>query len=237
MRRPPPQAFNGVVVVEWINVTGGPDKDIDWWQSGEHLMRSGYAYVAVSAQQMGIDTMADWGSVRYGGLDMTADGTVDNDALSFDAFSAVGRVILRRGEESGPGTADILDGLRAEQIVATGHSQSAARLAAYINSIHPLEPIFDGFMVHGGGGLIRDDQPVKIFKLMAETDMRGRAAEPSPIRIILGSGRWRTVPMLTCHSKLNTQRREFNGGPTAGKCAAPEPTVNCRLTVRSRLGM
>ena len=29
-RRPPPQAFNGVVVVEWLNVTGGPDKDIDW---------------------------------------------------------------------------------------------------------------------------------------------------------------------------------------------------------------
>ena len=180
VRRPPPHAFNGVVVIEWINVTGGPDKDIDWWQSGEHLMRSGYAYVAVSAQQMGIDTMADWGSARYGGLDMTAVGTVDNDALSFDAFSAVGRVILRRGEESGPGTADILDGLRAEQIIATGHSQSASRLAAYINSIHPLEPIFDGFMVHGGGGLIRDDQPVKIFKLMAETDMQWQAAEPQP---------------------------------------------------------
>ena len=74
VRRPAPQAFNGIVVVEWINVTGGPDKDIDWWQSGEHLMRSGYAYVAVSAQQMGIDTMADWGSARYGELDMTATG-------------------------------------------------------------------------------------------------------------------------------------------------------------------
>jgi hypothetical protein len=35
-------------------------------------------------------------------------------------------------------------------------------------------------MVHGGGGLIRDDQPVKIFKLMAETDMRRRAASPQP---------------------------------------------------------
>ena len=35
-------------------------------------------------------------------------------------------------------------------------------------------------MVHGGGGLIRDDQPVKIFKLMAETDMRRRAANPQP---------------------------------------------------------
>ena len=179
VRRPAPQAFNGVVVVEWINVTGGPDKDIDWWQSGEHLMRSGYAYVAVSAQQMGIDTMADWGSVRYGGLDMTADGTVDNDELSFDAFSAVGRVILRRGEESGPDTADILDGLRAEQIVATGHSQSASRLAAISTVFIPWNRslMASWCMVEAA---IRDDQPVKIFKLMAETDMRRRAADPQP---------------------------------------------------------
>ncbi|HBW84492.1 MAG TPA: hypothetical protein DEF79_10685 [Gammaproteobacteria bacterium] len=180
VRRPAPQEFNGVVVVEWLNVTGGPDKDIDWWQVGEHLMRSGYAYVAVSAQQMGVDIMEAWGSARYGGLDMTSAGTVDNDALSFDAFAAVGRAIFRRGEASGTGVTDILDGLRAEQIIATGHSQSASRLATYINSIHPLESIFDGFMVHGGGGLIRDDQPVKIFKLMAETDMQRRASEPQP---------------------------------------------------------
>ena len=180
VRRPAPQKFNGVVVVEWLNVTGGPDKDIDWWQSGEHLMRSGYAYVAVSAQQMGIDTLKKWSSVRYGGLDMTSAGTVDNDALSFDAFAAVGRGIFRRGEVSGSGATDILDGLRAEQIIATGHSQSASRLATYINSIHPLEPLFDGFMVHGGGGLIRDDEPVKVFKLMAETDMQRMAAKPQP---------------------------------------------------------
>ena len=128
-------------------MTGGPDKDIDWWQSGEHLMRNGYAYVAVSAQQMGIDTMADWGSARYGELDMTASGTVDNDALSFDAFRGWSCDLpARRGKRVRHG--NILDGLRAEQIIATGHSQSASRLAVYINSIH-LEPVFDGFMVHG----------------------------------------------------------------------------------------
>jgi hypothetical protein len=35
-------------------------------------------------------------------------------------------------------------------------------------------------MVHGGGGRIRDDQDVKIFKIMAETDMPRRAAMPQP---------------------------------------------------------
>lgn len=179
VRRPAdPQRFNGIVVVEWINVTGGPDKDIDWWQSGPHFIRNGYAYVVVSAQQMGIDTMQEWSPQRYGELDTTHDGMIDDDALSFDIFSAVGKAINRVGENATG--VDILDGLKADMILATGHSQSASRLAAYLNSIHPLEPVYDGVMVHGGGGRIRDDGDVKIFKIMAETDMPRRAANPQP---------------------------------------------------------
>lgn len=181
VRRPESVAdFNGVVLVEWINVTGGPDKDIDWWQSATHWMRNGYAYVVVSAQQMGIDTMQQWSEERYGSLDTTNSGAVGNDDLSFDIFAAVGKAINRQGEETGPDTVNILPGFYAEQIIATGHSQSASRLATYINNIHPLDPVFDGFMVHGGGGSIRDDQPVKVFKIMAETDMARRAATPQP---------------------------------------------------------
>ncbi|MFK7863078.1 MAG: alpha/beta hydrolase domain-containing protein [Pseudohongiellaceae bacterium] len=180
VRRPESNSdFNGIVVVEWINVTGGPDKDIDWWQSGEHFVRNGYAYVAVSAQQMGIDTMKEWSPERYDSLDMTHDGMAVRDELSYDVFSAVGKAITRVGQ-SPSRSLDILAGLRAEQILATGHSQSASRLAVYLNNIHPLEPIYDGVMVHGGGGRIRDDQDVKIFKIMAETDMRRRAAAPQP---------------------------------------------------------
>lgn len=180
VRRPEsPAQFNGIVVVEWINVTGGPDKDIDWWQSGEHFIRNGYAFVAVSAQQMGIDTMKAWSAERYSSLDVTHDGMATRDELSYDIFSSVGKAINRIGESS-DSSIDILNGLKAEQILATGHSQSASRLAVYLNNIHPLEPIYDGVMVHGGGGRIRDDQEVKIFKIMAETDMPRRAAMPQP---------------------------------------------------------
>ena len=161
-------------------MTGGPDKDIDWWQSGSHFIRNGYAYVVVSAQQMGIDTMKAWSAQRYDSLDVTHDGMAIRDELSFDIFSAVGKAINRVGESTAAGEVDILAGLKAEQIIATGHSQSASRLATYLNNIHPLEPVFDGVMVHGGGGRIRDDQPVKIFKIMAETDMLRRAASPQP---------------------------------------------------------
>ena len=172
--------FNGVVVVEWINVTGGTDKDIDWWQSGSHFVRNGYAFVAVSAQQVGIDTMKQWNPTRYASLDTTHDGMVENDDLSYDIFSAVGRAIPRQGEGYNEGDAQFMGALRARMILATGHSQSASRLANYLNSIHPLDPVYDGMMVHGGGGHIRDDQPVKIFKIMAEGDMRFRAAQRQP---------------------------------------------------------
>lgn len=181
VRRPKnPAQFNGVALVEWINVTGGPDKDIDWWQSGEHFIKNGYAYVFVSAQQMGIDTMKQASPVRYQDLDITHDGMLTRDESSYDIFAAVGKAINRSGESQQAGQPDILGGLKADIILATGHSQSASRLATYLNNIHPLEPVYDGVMVHGGGGRIRDDQAVKIFKIMAETDMLRRAATPQP---------------------------------------------------------
>src|SRR5205809_863156 len=55
---------------------------------------------------------------------------------------------------------------------------SAGRLATYVNAVHPLAPIFDAVVVHGGGGRIRTDLgPVKVWKLLSETDvLNGQAA-------------------------------------------------------------
>src|SRR5687767_5674212 len=44
-----PKRFNGTVAVEWLNVTGGLDAGPDWSVLHREFMRSGYAYVAVSA--------------------------------------------------------------------------------------------------------------------------------------------------------------------------------------------
>ena len=44
--------------------------------SGDHFVREGYAYVAVSAQWMGIQSMKDWSPERYGSLDVTDGGKV-----------------------------------------------------------------------------------------------------------------------------------------------------------------
>ncbi len=181
VRRPISAAdFNGTVIIEWLNVTGGTDKDIDWWQSGHHLVANGYAFIGVSAQSVGIESLKQWSPARYGALDVTHGGMVENDALSYDIFTAVANAVIRRGEQYSAGQIDVLDGLRAERVIATGHSQSASRLTAYFNNVHPRNPVFDGVMIHGGGTRVRDDQDVRIFKVMAETDMPRRSADRQP---------------------------------------------------------
>ncbi|MBV8789773.1 MAG: hypothetical protein JOZ00_24220, partial [Mycobacterium sp.] len=43
--------FNGTVIVEWLNVSGGIDAPALWMMAHREVLRSGYAYVTVSAQK------------------------------------------------------------------------------------------------------------------------------------------------------------------------------------------
>ena len=42
--------FNGVVFVEWLNVSGGSEAAVNWTMMHDELLRQGYAYVGVGAQ-------------------------------------------------------------------------------------------------------------------------------------------------------------------------------------------
>jgi hypothetical protein len=171
VRRPAnAKAFNGTVVVEWNNVTAGRDLDIDWFQSHEHFLRSGYAWVGVTPQRVGVEALKVWNAKRYGTLDVTHGGTIVNDDLSYDVFAQAAQAIRT------PGRVDVLGGLEPARIFATGHSQSAGRLANYVNGIHPIASVFDAVVVHGGGGRIRTDLGIPVFKLLAETDVLGQQA-------------------------------------------------------------
>ena len=176
VRRPiDAKTFNGTVVVEWDNVTSGHDLDIDWYQIHEHLIRAGYAWVGVTVQRVGVEALNVWNHDRYGSLDVTDGGTIGNDALSYDVFADVGRAARA------PNGADFLGGLKPQRVFATGHSQSSARLATYVNSVHPLDPVFDAVILHGGGSRIRADLKTRIWKLNSETDVIiGQAAVRQP---------------------------------------------------------
>ncbi len=65
-------------------------------------------------------------------------------------------------------------------MIASGHSQSAGRLAAYFNAVHPLAPVYDAVVLHGGGGRMRGDLSVKVWKLLAETDVIAQLAVRQP---------------------------------------------------------
>jgi hypothetical protein len=170
VRRPASKhRFNGTVIVEWYNVSNQYDQEVDWLQTHEHLVREGYAWVGVSAQRAGIHSatgLRAWSPARYGSLDVTAGGTINDDTLSFDVFTQAGRA-LQRG--------DGLGGLKARRVLATGHSQSATRLRTYYNSIHPLAQTYDGFVMHGifGSTALRTDIPTPAWKLQSETDAIG----------------------------------------------------------------
>lgn len=163
--------FNGIVIVEWLNVTAGHDLDVLWLTAAEHLMRQGYAYVGVSAQQVGLNApvtgLRDWSPTRYGTLDVTDGGSILDDSLSFDIFAQAIQSV-RQPQGLSP-----LGSLKPSRVIATGASQSQSFLRRYHNSIEPLtEGLVDGYFLYlGVAGILRTDLKPKVFELDTETDV------------------------------------------------------------------
>jgi hypothetical protein len=189
VRRPvDPTRFNGTVVVEWLNVSAGLDSAPDWIFAHTLLMREGYVWVGVSAQFAGVEgsggplglplALKVFNPARYGVL------VHPGDSFSYDMFSQVGAA-LRASTGVRP-----LATLVADRIIAMGESQSAFRLVTYVNAVHPLAEVYDGFLIHSRGGngaplsqtpqptvptpdvaFIRDDLSVPVLTLETETDL------------------------------------------------------------------
>jgi hypothetical protein len=191
VRRPAnPKRFNGTVLVEWHNVSGGIEAAPDWTFTHTLLMRAGFAWVGVSAQAVGIHG----GSSPFGlnlslqALDPARYGSLlhPGDSFSYDMFSQVAALVRDRGGASPLGD------LRVRRVIAIGESQSASRLVTYVNAVHPLAQVYDGFLIHSRGGgaaalsqspepavraptptFIRDDLDVPVLTLETETDLPG----------------------------------------------------------------
>src|SRR4051794_13245884 len=132
--------FNGTVVVSWNNVTAGYDV---FGGDSTELLEGRYAFVGVTTQKAGIDGLEpmrqgllDWDPERYRTL------THPGDDFSYDIFTQVARVLRGDIERRGPG---LLGDLEPRHLIAMGGSQSAGRLATYINALHPLTHAFDAY--------------------------------------------------------------------------------------------
>ncbi|MDF0546250.1 alpha/beta hydrolase domain-containing protein [Sphingobium sp. H39-3-25] len=173
VRRPTdPKKFNGRVIVEWYNVSTNADLDMVFGAMRNHLLEDGYAWVGVSAQIQGMNSLRAWNPARYGKLSLAASnddplgGQLEPnsplfrfaDVLSWDAFTQVGNALRH------PSGVDPLGGLKPTLIIASGESQSAARLTTYYNSILPFaRNTFDGFLLYDGvGRALRTDIGTKM---------------------------------------------------------------------------
>ena len=143
-----PKKFNGTVVVEWLNVSGGADGAADWIGLHREILRNGYAYVGVSAQKVGVEggpsllaagnPLKKANPERYGSLNHPG------DAFSYDIFSQAGSVLHAPN--------NVLAPLVPKRVIAVGESQSAVFLTTYVNAIDPLAKVYDGFLIHSRFG-------------------------------------------------------------------------------------
>ena len=192
--------FNGTVLVEWLNVSGGIDAPAVWFMAHREMVRGGYAYVAVSAQRVGVE-----GGPNRGGADMslkTQDPTRyaalhhPGDAFAYDVFTHAGRMVR-----------DLLGPLSPKYIVALGESQSAMYLTTYVNAIDPLAGVYDGFLVHSrfasaapldGSSIFNESSPSLPPAVRFRTDLR--------------------VPLITVITET-----DLLGGPRLGYHQARQP--------------
>jgi Alpha/beta hydrolase domain len=190
-----PRRFNGTVLVEWLNVSGGIDAPAVWMMAHREIVRAGYAYIAVSAQRAGID-----GGFSLLGVDMSLKSQDPTryaplhhpgDAYSYDIFSQVGGLIKSSGRGG------VLGDVRVQRVIALGESQSAMFLTTYVNAVDPLAAVYDGFFVHSRFGpaapldgssifeeagapkavAFRPDLRVPVLTIITETDLFGGARE------------------------------------------------------------
>lgn len=164
---------DGTVLLEWNNVTAGFDLEIDWYHANEHLMRNRHVWVGVSTQRVGVQALRAWNPTRYNGFTVGED-PARADAQSWDVFSQAAQALRD------PGAVDPLPGFTVERLIATGHSQSAARLADYYNVIQPQHQLVDAFMIHGAGTGLDTSLDTPVLRLMAETDVPTEAASAEP---------------------------------------------------------
>jgi hypothetical protein len=253
------KTFNGTVVVEWLNVSGGLDAAPDWLSAHTELIRSGYAWVGVSAQRTGVEgggsvvgltsmPLKEVDPQRYGSL------VHPGDSFSYDIYSQAAQAVRR------PTGIPPLGNLRVSRLIAAGESQSAFRLVTYINAVHPRDDIYDGFLVHSRGGstivalaplaetpqrripvpgtvAIRADLNVPTLTFQTETDLilldSRSARQPDSDRFRL----WEVAG--TAHADLYTVvggSNDLGNSPDAARVvenSMPIPQISCEAPLNS----
>ncbi len=136
------ERFNGTVLVSWNNVTVG--HELFRGESAE-IFEGGYAFVAATVQHVGVhgfptnsQGLVAWDPTRYGTL------SIPNDDVSYDIYAQIAHAVGTNRNRTG---VDPLGGLDVRRVISVGASQSASRLATFINALHRLTRVFDAYLL------------------------------------------------------------------------------------------
>lgn len=204
------ERFNGTVVVEWDNVTAQAAFSPMFTWLHPLLLRDGYAFVSVSAQEAGVCcgplSHKAWDPLRYQSL------SHPGDAYSFDIYSQAIQSFLS------PPVIDPLGGLAVQRVIAVGQSQSATRLHTYVNQVHDQVQLVDGFVLDAGGSKTFSKAPsAPVIHFLSEDGIS--AAEPN----VFGDPNYRLweVPGAS-HNDADTARHIDNGQAQRNSIDTPQ---------------
>lgn len=172
IRRPKDRSkFSGRVLVEMLNPSNLMDLNIGWAIHHDELVRSGDAWVGITAKPVAVATLKAFDSRRYAALnwanplaqDDPANCTVAGDStkatengLVWDIHTQVAHW-LRSSDASNPFRYGGVS-TRAKYLYGWGYSQTGGFLFTYINAVQPLviarhgKPAFDGYLVAVSSG-------------------------------------------------------------------------------------
>lgn len=236
--RPDAARFNGTVILTWNNVTAGHDL---FGAESRELFERGHALVCLTTQRVGVEGLppapqglAAWDPERYGSLRMPSDD------FSYDIYKQAARAV---GRDRAGSPVDPMAGLDVRHVVAFGASQSAGRLATYLNAIQPLTRAFDGFILAiyfgSGSGLEVGDAVVNI-NVPAAASPENRLRGTNLLRDDLG------VPVfvvnseleaIACHGVRQADSDTFRYWESAGTCHVSEQGQRDRQVKLERDGI
>ena len=144
-----PTHFDGTVVVEWLNVTGGIDAPAAWLNAHIQMIRQGMAFIGIDAQEGGIYGQA--GSIAskdgFGGLKTQARYAAlkhPGDSFSYSIYQQAGEALHADGSQ-------LLGGLVPQRVIAARgvavrlpprhvHQRSTTALTGHLRRLLRLQP-------------------------------------------------------------------------------------------------
>lgn len=232
-----PARFNGTVILNWNNVTAGYDL---FGAESLELFEGGFAVAFLTTQKVGIEGLppvrlglADWDPERYGTL------SIPSDDYAYDVFT---QAALAVGPDR-PRDPDPLGGLDVQRVIGWGASQSAGRLATYLNAIQPLTGALDGCIlaIYFGRGT-----PLEVGEAVVNINDRPAAATQNQlvganlIRDDLGIPVFvvnSELEAISCYGVRQPDTDTFRYWEAAGTCHVSQQVQQTRQALQDRDGI